>query len=123
MRRAIAAATLLSLASLAHAADNESPEGRWGLTTRDCRSADADATFTVRLRPGAGAAVESDGRPCRLDRMADTRIGYRLFLRCYVSREDFQADAHPVRKSVVFDAISSERMRADGRIVYRCPQG
>ncbi|SEG63712.1 hypothetical protein SAMN04488144_1313 [Methylobacterium sp. 190mf] len=111
---------LLSLSGMCLAQDNNSPEGRWALTAQECRSSDQGTMFTVRLKAGAEPAVSAQDRYCRLDRKTDTRIGYRFYMHCYVSLEDFHSEQNAVLKTVVFDAIGPERMRADGHTLYRC---
>lgn len=111
---------LCTLNSACLAQDNDSPEGRWALTAQECRSSDPGSMFTVRLKAGTEPAVAAQDRYCRLDRRTDTRIGYRFYMHCYVSLEDFRSDQNAVLKTVVFDAIGPERMRADGHTLYRC---
>ncbi|GJD73655.1 L,D-transpeptidase [Methylobacterium goesingense] len=105
--------------ALAISAD-ESPEGRWAPTLKACRDPEGSGVFEVRLKAQAGPALEGAGNLCRITRVSDTAIGYRLALRCYGSAEDQAADRDASIRQIVVDAIGPVTMRTDGRRVYRC---
>ncbi|WP_342587194.1 L,D-transpeptidase [Methylobacterium terrae] len=99
---------------------DESPTGWWAPSLRDCADPASPRVFEIRLRPAAEARLEAHDLRCRIDRVSDTAIGYRLHMRCYHSAEDLRADARAQARQIVVDAIGPVTMRADGQRVYRC---
>lgn len=99
---------------------DESPEGWWAPSLKACRDPEASEAFEVRLKAQEGRALEGAGNRCRITRVSDTAIGYRLDLRCYDSAEDKAADRDARTRQIVVDAIGPVTMRAEGRRVYRC---
>lgn len=99
---------------------DESPAGWWAPTLRDCADPASPRAFEIRLKPAAEARLDAHDLRCRIDKLSDTAIGYRLHMRCFRSAEDLRADARAEPRQIVVDAIGPVTMRADGRRVYRC---
>lgn len=112
---------LLLCANPAYAIDpNDLPDGWWAPTQAACRDPEARTMFEVRLKAQSGPYLDSSETRCRIARVSDTAIGYRLDLRCYPSQADREADVNAATRQVVVDAIGPITMRADGRRVFRC---
>ena len=99
---------------------DESPAGWWAPTLRDCADPASPRAFEIRLKPQAEARLAAHDLDCRIDRVSDTAIGYRLHMRCFRSAEDRRAGTNAEPRQIVVDAIGPVTMRADGRRVYRC---
>ncbi|WP_338068037.1 L,D-transpeptidase [Methylobacterium currus] len=114
-------ALLLCSAGAAQAMSaDESPAGWWAPTLRDCADPASPRVFEIRLKPAAEARLDAHDLRCRIDRVSDTAIGYRLHMRCFRSAEDLRTGAHAEARQIVVDAIGPVTMRADGQRVYRC---
>ncbi|WP_332839852.1 L,D-transpeptidase [Methylobacterium sp. Leaf118] len=112
---------LLLCARPAYAIDpNDLPDGWWAPTLAACRTPETTTLFEVRLKAQAGGYLDSSDNRCRITRVSDTAIGYRLDLRCYASQADREGDINVATRQVVVDAIGPITMRADGKRVYRC---
>lgn len=122
MRPIVRALSMLLLCtSPAHAIDpNDLPDGWWAPTLAACRDPEATTLFEIRLKAQSGAYLDGGENRCRITRVSDTAIGYRLDLRCYASQADREADVNAITRQVVVDAIGPITMRADGKRVYRC---
>ncbi|MGE7414315.1 L,D-transpeptidase family protein [Methylobacterium tarhaniae] len=99
---------------------DESPAGWWAPTLRDCADPASPRVFEIRLKPAAEARLAAHDLRCRIDRVSDTAIGYRLHMRCHRSAEDLRAGIRGEARQIVVDAIGPVTMRADGQRVYRC---
>ncbi len=99
---------------------DESPAGWWAPTLRDCADPASPRAFEIRLKPQAEARLQAHDLDCRIDKVSDTAIGYRLHMRCFRSPEDRRAGTNAEPRQIVVDAIGPVTMRADGRRVYRC---
>lgn len=116
-----ALSVLLLCASPVHAIDpNDLPDGWWAPTLAACRDPEATTLFEIRLKAQSGAYLDGGENRCRITRVSDTAIGYRLDLRCHASQADREADFNAITRQVVVDAIGPITMRADGKRVYRC---
>jgi lipoprotein-anchoring transpeptidase ErfK/SrfK len=114
-------ALLLCSAGAAQAMSaDESPAGWWAPTLRDCADPASPRAFEIRLKPAAEARLDAHDLRCRIDKVSDTAIGYRLHMRCFRSAADLRADANAEPRQIVVDAIGPVTMRADGQRVYRC---
>ncbi|WP_336886940.1 L,D-transpeptidase [Methylobacterium sp. SyP6R] len=114
-------ALLLCSAGVAQAMSaDESPAGWWAPSLRDCADPASPRAFEIRLKPAAEARLDAHDLRCRIDRVSDTAIGYRLHMRCFRSDEDLRTGTHAEARQIVVDAIGAVTMRADGRRVYRC---
>ncbi|MET7246547.1 L,D-transpeptidase [Methylobacterium sp. EM32] len=114
-------ALLLCSAGAAQAMSaDESPAGWWAPTLRDCADPASPRAFVIRLKPAAEARLDAHDLRCRIDKVSDTAIGYRLHMRCFRSAEDLRAEARAEPRQIVVDAIGPVTMRADGQRVYRC---
>ncbi|OAS26849.1 L,D-transpeptidase [Methylobacterium platani] len=114
-------ALLLCGAGAAHAMSaDESPAGWWAPTLRDCADPASPRAFEIRLKPAAEARLTAHDLRCRIDKVSDTAIGYRLHMRCTRPAGDPGDDARAEARQIVVDAIGPVTMRADGRRVYRC---
>ncbi len=114
-------ALLLCSAGAAQAMSaDESPTGWWAPSLRDCADPASPRVFEIRLKPAAEARLDAHDLRCRIDKVSDTAIGYRLHMRCFRSDEDLRTGAHAEARQIVVDAIGAVTMRADGRRVYRC---
>jgi lipoprotein-anchoring transpeptidase ErfK/SrfK len=99
---------------------DESPTGWWAPTLKECGDAASPRAFEIRLKPAADAMLEAHDLRCRIDKVSDTAIGYRLHMRCFRSDEDLRTGVNAEPRQIVVDAIGPVTMRADGQRVYRC---
>ncbi|MFH6782295.1 L,D-transpeptidase [Methylobacterium sp. MA0201] len=119
-------ALLLGGASTAHGptahamSPDESPVGWWAPSPADCADPASPRAFEIRLKPAAEARLDAHDLRCRIDKVSDTAIGYRLHMRCFRTVEDRRAETRAEPRQIVVDAIGPVTMRADGRRVYRC---
>lgn len=112
---------LLCGAGTAHAVSpDELPAGWWAPTLADCADPASPRAFEIRLKPAAEARLDAHDLRCRIDRVSDTAIGYRLHMHCARSAEELRSGGHSEPRQIVVDAIGPVTMRADGRRVYRC---
>ncbi|WP_053081752.1 L,D-transpeptidase [Methylobacterium aquaticum] len=118
--RLLPALLLCSVGTAQAMSADESPAGWWAPTPRDCADPASPRAFEIRLTPAAEARLDAHDLRCRIDRVSDTAIGYRLHMRCVRSAEDLRANARAEPRQIVVDAIGTATMRADGQRVYRC---
>lgn len=114
------ALTTGALAAGVPTAGDESPEGSWAPTLAECRDPAGPTRFTIHLEAGSEGLLAGPQRQCRIARVTDTAIGYRLHMTCYGSADDLGAERGGRPEQAVVDAIGPVTMRADRRRVYRC---